>query len=116
MARISYDGKVFRSVSNSRNGEVSSATEFHYKQTGNVVAGTYGGGEIVFGTLLALCDDQGELDMRYQHVNQAGELMTGTCRSTPELLPDCRIRLHESWQWTCKDMGRGESVLEEIKR
>ncbi len=54
--------------------------------------------------------------MRYQHVNRDGELMTGHCRSTPELLPDGRLRLHESWQWTSGDGSRGESIIEEIKR
>jgi hypothetical protein len=40
--------------------------------------------------------------------------MTGVCRSTLEVLPDGRYRLHESWQWTCGDCARGESVVEEI--
>lgn len=35
--------------------------------------------------------------MRYHQVNDRGELMTGTRRSIPELLPEGRIRLHESW-------------------
>ena len=34
--------------------------------------------------------------MRYHQVNDRGELMTGVCRSTPEVLPDGRIRLHET--------------------
>jgi hypothetical protein len=46
-------------------------------------------------------------------VNIQGELMTGICRSTPEILPDGRIRLHESWQWTSGDESRGFSVVEE---
>jgi hypothetical protein len=52
--------------------------------------------------------------MRYQHVNARGELMTGQCRSTPEVLPDGRLRLRESWQWTSGDGTSGESVVEEI--
>jgi len=54
------------------------------------------------------------LDMRYQHINRKRELMTGVCRSTPEILPDGRIRLHETWQWTTGDLASGTSVLEEI--
>ena len=53
--------------------------------------------------------------MRYHHVNAAGELMTGVCRSTPELLPDGRVRLHERWQWTSGDGSSGESVIEEVR-
>ena len=53
-------------------------------------------------------------DMRYQHLNTAGELMTGVCISTPEILPDGGIRLHEKWRWTSGDLSEGSSVIEEI--
>lgn len=112
--KINYNGKKFRSVSNSPTGEVSSQTVFHYHQLGELVWAEYSGGEIVRGNLIATCDQQGVLDMRYHHVNIRGELMTGTCRSTPELLPDGRIRLHEKWQWTSGDRSTGESIVEEI--
>ncbi len=51
--------------------------------------------------------------MRYQHLNQKGELMTGKCFSTPETLSDGRIRLREKWQWTSGDFSEGESIVEE---
>lgn len=111
---IDYDGKKFRSVQNSETGEVSGETVFHYHQKGDLVWAEYGGGEIVFGTLIAKCDLAGLLDMRYHHLNRRGELMTGICTSTPELLPDGRIRLHEKWRWTCGDRSSGESIVEEI--
>ncbi len=60
-------------------------------------------------------DSEGRLDMRYHQVNDRGELMTGVCRSTPELLPDGRIRLHEAWRWTSGDGSSGISVLEEVR-
>ncbi len=114
MSTINYNNRRFRSASNSANGEVSAATVFEYHQDGALVWAEYRGGSIVFGTLIATVDAQDCLDMRYQHVNAAGELMTGRCHSTPELLPDGRLRLHERWQWTCGDGSTGESVLEEI--
>jgi hypothetical protein len=52
--------------------------------------------------------------MRYHQVNEQGELMTGTCRSKPEILPDGRIRLHETWRWTSGDGSEGSSIIEEI--
>jgi hypothetical protein len=52
--------------------------------------------------------------MRYQHINSAGELMTGSCRSVPERTIDGRYRLRESWRWTCGDGSSGESVVEEV--
>ena len=52
--------------------------------------------------------------MRYQYVNEKGEIMTGRCHSIPELLPDGRLRLHETWQWTSGHHSAGKSVVEEI--
>jgi hypothetical protein len=113
--KISYDGRKFRSVHNSATGEVGADTVFQYGQNGRLVWAEYSGGEIVFGTLIAKADENGDLDGRYQHLNRKGELMTGTCRSTPELLPDGRIRLHEKWQWTSGDLSSGASVIEEFR-
>jgi hypothetical protein len=111
-----YDGRIFKAIANAENGEVTADTLFHYHQQGNVVWATYEGGAIAFGTLVASVAVDGTLDMRYSHVNRAGELMTGKCFSTPERLADGRYRLHEHWQWTSGDQSSGTSVIEEIKQ
>jgi len=51
--------------------------------------------------------------MRYHQVNQKGELMTGMCKSMPEILENGKIRLHESWEWTSGDKSKGSSIIEE---
>jgi hypothetical protein len=112
---MNYDGKIFRPVANTENGEVSGATVFHYHQKGNIVTAEYAGGNIVNGHLIALVDENGGLDMRYHQVNDKGALQTGICHSVPEHLPDGRIRLHESWQWTSGDCSKGNSVVEEVR-
>lgn len=109
-----YHNRRFAPVTNAENGEVDARTIFHYRQTGRIVWGTYAGGSIAHGTLIATVDTDNCLDMRYSHVNAAGALMTGQCRSVPEVLPDGRLRLHESWQWTCGDFSAGQSIIEEI--
>lgn len=109
-----YNDKTFRSVANTDNGEVSNETLFHYHQQDKIVWAEYAGGGIVKGFLIAVVQPDNSLDMRYEHVNTQGELMTGRCFSTPELLPDGRIRLHEQWQWTSGDQSSGESVIEEV--
>jgi len=111
---ISYENRKFRSIQNSESGEVGANTLFHYHQSDDLVWAEYSGGEIVFGTLIARVHDDNSLDMRYQHLSRLGELMTGVCRSTPEILTDGRIRLHEKWTWTCGDHSSGESIIEEI--
>jgi hypothetical protein len=111
---MNYDGRKFVSIQNSGSGEVGAKTVFHYHQQENIVWAEYSGGEIARGMLIANCDAEGNLDMRYQHINTSGELMTGKCLTSPEVLPDGRIRLHEKWQWTCGDLSSGESVITEI--
>ncbi|MCW5961868.1 MAG: hypothetical protein KIS76_17030 [Pyrinomonadaceae bacterium] len=114
MTKIDLNNKRFAAVSNSETGEVSGETVFYYQQRGNLVSAEYYGGDIVFGTLIAKVLDDERLDMRYQHLNKSGDLMTGKCISTPQLLADGRIRLYERWQWTSGDLSTGVSVLEEI--
>ncbi|KAL3925952.1 MAG: hypothetical protein SGILL_000053 [Bacillariaceae sp.] len=59
--------------------------------------------------------DSGEINMRYHHIDTDGNLMTGICRSCPEIMPDGRLRLNENWQWTCGDNSMGTSTLEEVQ-
>lgn len=111
---MNYNQKRFRPVSNSANAETSGETEFLYEQHGNLLTSTYHGGQIRSGHLIGLVDENGIIEMRYHQVNLKGELMTGVCHSTPEKMPNGKIRLHEKWQWTSGDKSQGESILEEI--
>ena len=115
MPKISYDNRKFASIQNSGTGEVSSETVFHYHQKDNLVWAEYSGGEITFGNLIAKVMENDCLEMRYQHLNKSGALMTGKCFSTPEVLEDGRIRLYEKWHWTSGDFSAGESIVEEIR-
>jgi len=110
---INYNNKSFRPISNSENGETSNETVFHYKQTGNILSSEYSGGKIKYGHLIGLVDANGTIEMRYHHVNDKDELMTGICVSKPEILANGKIRLHESWEWTSGDQSKGESIIDE---
>lgn len=111
---MNYHGKIFRPIQNTENGETSSETIFHYKQSGNLLTCEYSGGKIIKGQLMGLVNEKGEINMRYHQVNNQGQLLTGTCFSVPERLANGKIRLHERWQWTSGDASKGFSVLEEI--
>jgi hypothetical protein len=111
---INYHHKKFRPISNSDNGETSIQTIFHYHQEGQILTASYAGGAIVKGHLIGLVDEQGRIDMRYHQVNERGVLRTGICHSTPELLPNGKIKLHETWAWTSGDHSKGNSILEEM--
>ena len=110
---INYDNRTFRSVQTSLTSEVTEETTFIYQQEGRVVSAVYNGGPILFGQLIATMNDEGELDMRYHHINMYGELKTGICHAIPEILSNGKIRLHEKWRWTSEE-GEGESVVEEV--
>lgn len=66
------------------------------------------------GHLIGLINEEGKLKMVNHHINAAEKLKTGKCISTIEVLPSGKLRLHESWQWTCDDFSKGESVVEEV--
>ena len=72
------------------------------------------GARIRLGHLIGLVEEEVCIDMCYSQLNDRGELMTGTCCSIRELMPDGKVRLHETWQWTSGDGSAGSSVLEEI--
>jgi len=111
------DGREFLGVVNYDDGDANRDTRFHYHQDGRRVWGTYQGGNVQFGSVVAIVNDAGHLDLLWQYVNRDGRLCCGTCLSVPELLPDGRYRLHETWSITA-GQGQGDSgtsVIEEIK-
>jgi len=110
---MNYNDKKFRPISTSENGETSNETLFHYKQTGNMLTAEYSGGKIKYGHLIGLVDELGNITMRYHQINDKDELMTGICFSTPEILENGKIRLHENWEWTSGDQSKGTSIIEE---
>ena len=114
MSELSYDNKRFRGVVNYDDGDLTKEVLFHYHQKNRTVWGTYDGGRVRFGTLVANVLDDDKLDMVWQYLNIDGEFVSGRCLSVPEQLPDGRLRLHESW--TTNGGEPGSSVIEEVPR
>ena len=113
--RYDLNGKMFRSVSNTKNGEVSSDTLFHYCQDNDIISANYHGGAIIKGHLVGKKLHTGQLEFVYHHINQEGHLMIGKCLSTPEFMNDGRLKFLERWQWMTEDKSEGESEIIEIK-
>jgi GNAT superfamily N-acetyltransferase len=109
-----YEGRRFSPRATVENGESSAETVFNYHQEGADIWADYSGGAIIRGFLLGTVGKGGELDFAYEHLNRDREIRTGRCHSTPEILLDGRIRLHESWSWTNGDCSSGESTLDEL--
>ena len=117
MSEFNYDNRRFVGVENYDDGDLTSEVEFHYRQDGTSIRGTFSGGRVEQGKLVAELLPDGCLDMIWQYLNVDGEFVAGTCLSTPEVLPDGRYRLHEEWTITGgPNQGlTGRSVIEEIR-
>ena len=111
---INLDKKVFKSLSNSDNGEVGNNTIFYYSQCNNIISAEYSGGEIIKGNLIGKQLDDGSFDFVYHHINRNGDLKIGKCLSRAILLENGMIKLFEKWQWLNGDFSEGESELLEI--
>lgn len=110
---MNYDGRCFRVLSNSENGETGTETVFRYRQNGAILSGDYSGGVIREGDLLGTVLENGELDFVYHHINQAGEVMAGHCHSIPTRDASGRLVLQENWRWFTGDRSTGRSDIVE---
>jgi hypothetical protein len=112
--RINYHGRTFTAVSNSPNGQINGDTIFQYDQQGSLLTAFYRGGMIHEGHILGKVNEDSSLYFTYHHLDVDGHLKSGYCTSVPEVLPDGRIRLFETWEWRHGGEGKGTSVVEEI--
>ena len=111
---IHYDNRIFMPLINSENGEVDGETRFYYHQKGSLIWAEYEGGDVEKGFLIGSCNERGELEFTYQHLNNRKEIRMGKCRSTPSYRPDGKLEMHEEWQWLNGDQSCGKSVLVEM--
>jgi hypothetical protein len=108
---IDYDGRRFRPTEHGRDGEAPVAS---YRQSGDLLWAEFAGGAVRRGSLTGLRGQDDTIEFAYTMVLADGSIVAGRCRSTPELLPDGRIRLHERWERYGPNAATGTSLLEEI--
>lgn len=121
MNELDFNNRTFRGVVNYDSGDLTGDTRFHYYQDEDHVWGTFEGGNIISGALRAKVIEGGKLDMEWWYTSKDGEEVKGVCTSTPEILPDGRYKLHESWTITETSSGvgvgvSGTSIIEELVR
>jgi hypothetical protein len=114
--RPSLEGRRFMAVDNA-SGEVGAETVFTYHEDpmrGSLWA-DYAGGAVVRGHLVGSRTTSGvdTLDFRYVQLKADGTTSSGHCTSVVEVLPDGRLRLHETWSWESRE-GSGTSTVEEL--
>jgi len=110
---VNLDNRKFVPIYNSINGEVSQETVFHYHQDKNIIWAEYSGGQIIKGNIVGKVIDD-HVEFVYQHINSKNEIMTGKCKSYPELIENGKVKLKEFWEWTSGDRSFGESIIIEI--
>lgn len=109
---INYDGRRFRPVADGAPEESRVAV---YRQEGDLLWGEFLGGKARRGALTGTCAPDGRLDFAYCMVLDDGEVISGHCASTPQVLEDGRIRLDEVWERFGAHASSGVSVIEEIR-
>jgi hypothetical protein len=70
----------------------------HYHQDGDLITVDIGAGNVRTGRLVGTVDAAGVLTAGYCMVLGDGEVIAGSCLSTPSLLPDGRLLLTEQWR------------------
>ena len=88
---------------------------YHEDPSDGSVWADYAGGAVVRGHLVGSRTASGPdtLDFRYVQLKADGTTSSGHCTSVVEVLPDGRLRLHETWSWESKE-GSGTSTVEEL--
>jgi hypothetical protein len=109
---IDYDGRRFRAAGH---GPGAGAPVASYRQRGDLLWAEFAGGAVRRGSLTGLRRHDDTIEFTYTMVLTDGSVLAGHCRSTPEVLPDGRIRLHERWQRYGPHAATGTSELEEIR-
>ncbi|MFD4986148.1 hypothetical protein [Streptomyces sp. NPDC058374] len=107
---IDYDGRRFRPAEAEAEGRTAV-----YRQEGDLLWGSFSGGRARRGSLTGVCAADGSLDFAYSMVLDDGEVVSGRCRSTPELREDGGVDLREEWERFGDQGSRGVSYLKEVK-
>ncbi|MFD9907943.1 hypothetical protein [Streptomyces sp. NPDC059063] len=113
-AEVDYNNKFFASSAAETRGADHDVPLAHYHQAGSVVWAEFRGGKVLLGRLVGTCDAEGTLRLAYSQVLHGGAVVAGECVSTPELLPDGRIRLREQWRRLDDAGSTGVSYIEEV--
>jgi hypothetical protein len=106
---VRYDGRCFRPAGSGPDGPV-----VVYRQSGDLLWAEFSGDEIRRGSLTGLSAPDGTLEFAYTMVRTDGEVISGRCRSVPEVLPGGWISLHEEWERYGPHAATGVSRLDEV--
>lgn len=102
-------GLAFRAVTNSKNGSLNAETIMRFASDDPVIVGSYSGGTIIAGHVLAKRLDESEIEMLYQGATTAGQVQAGKARAQFRPNVDGRMSMYLEWQWLTGDRSSGQS-------
>ena len=102
-------------MQNSHSGAASTETILHFYQSEHIITGTYEGGAIKEGHILAIFRNN-LLDMRYHCITTDRELKVGCAIARVSEHAAGQLRLNLNWQWLDGTKEKGTSMYLEVKR
>lgn len=102
------DNKRFVTTNNA-SGLSSAETIFHYFQEGNIISGSYKGGEVQSGSLVGRQTATNKIELRFQCITRAGILMSGRSTGTISKNEEGLLKLDFDWHWLDGDQSGGTS-------
>ena len=106
---MQLNGLAFRAVTNSENGSINSETIMRFTLDDTVIAGSYSGGTIVVGHVIAKRLGESEIEMLYQGANTNGQVQAGKANAQFRPNADGRMSMYLEWQWLTGDQSSGTS-------
>lgn len=103
-------GKTFRAISNSTNGTLNTETTMTFQAEDEAgIVGTYRGGAIRTGSVVARRKSPTAVEMLYHCITLTGELKAGRATARFVYGPDRQLHMHLDWQWLTGDRTKGTS-------
>jgi hypothetical protein len=102
-------GLAFKAVANSKNGSLNTETIMRFTSDEGVIVGSYSGGTIVLGHVLAKRLTDSEIEMLYQGATTTGLVQAGKARAQFRPNAEGRMSMYLEWQWLTGDGSSGQS-------
>jgi hypothetical protein len=88
---------------------LNTETVMRFVSDDGIVVGTYGGGSIAVGHVLAKRTSAEELEMLYHGATKDGAQNAGRARARFASDNEGRMRMYLDWQWFTGDQSKGQS-------
>lgn len=102
-------GLAFKAVANSKNGSLNTETVMRFTSDEGVIVGSYSGGAIVIGHVLAKRLTDSEIEMLYQGATTTGQVQAGKAHAQFRPNTEGRMSMYLEWQWLTGDGSSGQS-------